>query len=452
MTMRTIKLYTSLLESAGLNVAEDGGITFNRAGDKPIVVVIDDKPVVVPVASRLRQGEFLSTIPFHPLSENIIRGESPVLKRLRSIIVLRTTEVFQRLALGMVSLAADTEYHGKHMSVPELKALQVITNADNKSVADLAKIADNTTIAGDHRLVRMYFKRGGEWDGDKYSRVCVVSFPLMEAAQTDTKEIFGVKLRVSDKKQLAALFEYILPNSLEADEYSHGSNSKAAPYFDALLRSYLKIAKRLNTLTLLLSKHLDDSESMLIDTSWEDYLEDLPQLALEIPPLEGNEGEMGPDEKRSLAAKGPTGPTPRYNPSHLASGLNADVGSVTPQYAPAPGLAPAMPTTISVPTLPAAPMQPAYPVNVAPSSNGKLSWSEARQFTQPQAPAAPAYQPHAYQQPAYQPPAAYPGAGTYPPTGQQPYGQYPPGNHYQPAYSQQSHYQPAPQRRVPGYA
>jgi len=359
------KLYIPLAKSVDLPPDEDGTLRYHLDEKNSVVVKVDEKPLVMPLPARLRGTGLNGVVAFHPLSENIIRGESPVLRKLRTAIINKVTNSVSILALSMVEIAADVDTQQK-LKASESDFLRTLPNADPKLVNAFAKIVDNITAEGNNRLVRVFFKRGGMWKGKKYSRVAVVSFPIIEAAHAEGKEIFGVKLRVADKTQIQALLDFILPNSGEEEEtYNYGSSSKAAPYFDALLGAYLNIANAINKHAELLKNHLESYDDIVIDTSWADELKNLDKLALEIPPLAGNDGDVGLEEQHQVdvatAASTASDMEPVERPTvnlgmKFADALNGDVGKVTS--------GPAMPTV--TPTTVAPVHHVSQPTTVAP--------------------------------------------------------------------------------------
>lgn len=437
------KLYVPLVTSVDLPPDEDGTLRFHLDEKNSRVVKVDDLPLVVPIPERLRGTGLNGVVAFHPLSENIIRGESPVLRKLRTAVINKITNSLSLLMLSMVEIAADVDYQQK-LKASESEFLRALPTADAKLANALGKIIDNIEAEGNNRLVRIFFKRGGMWKGEKYARVAVVSFPLVEAAHDDSKELFGVKLRVADKTQIQALLEYLLPNSLEpSDTYDYGSSSKSAPYFDSLIGAYVNLANAINKHAKKLKKHLEVYDSIYIDTSWADEMANIDKLALEIPPLPFNEGDVGIEEKHKqevanaaeTVAETHTAGRPAVNlASKFATALEQDVVPATQPMAPSvPNVAPAAPQGYGAPqtAAPQAPQvqsgyrSPAAPPQSVPNG-GTLKWNEVQAANVPQqqqgygqppqqgygyAPQQRGYeQPRGYGQPQQ---AGYPGSSTY---------------------------------------
>ena len=75
------------------------------------------------------------------------------------------------------------------------------------------------------------------------------------------------------------------------ETYSAGSHSLIAPYFDALMRAYVKVATQLNAIVKTHRKELADHKALLIDVDWAEALDNLGDYRDLIPPLPGNEGD-----------------------------------------------------------------------------------------------------------------------------------------------------------------
>lgn len=289
--MEIRQLYKSILSSLQMQADENGMITLQVGGEK-FPATCNDKRLVLPTQEVLRTADWNKVIAFHPLSENILRGESAVLKKLRGLVVFRVCEVITCLMTELTEIAADKDNH-KKLSPTQSEFLSLMPKADAKTVKAFDKIFSVASQEGDHRVCSIYLKRGGHWKGNKYSRLAVTSFPITEDFDSDESEIFGQKLRKADKDAFKALFLYLLPNadSTDLEEYSHGSNSMTAPYFHALMKAYIRMAKQLNKITYKFRKHLDNPDELLIDVEWEEALEDLSIYKDLIPSLSGNEGE-----------------------------------------------------------------------------------------------------------------------------------------------------------------
>lgn len=290
--------YTSVLKSVNFVPDENNLVSYIIGGTK-VPVQVSGKRLVLAVRSVLENPDWANTIAFHPMSEAIIRGESPVLRKLKIAIQSRITTVTTCLVTELMGIAVDLDYH-KKLSPTQSEFLDLVPNVKIKEgkekdgpLAKLEKLFDVVSVDGEHRMLSLYLKRGGEWKGKKYQRVCVVDFPLVQELKAEGTYACGVNLgSLKNKKAILALFNYVLPDA-EGENYSYGSNSMAAPNLHALLTSFAKIATKLNKVTKLFHKHLDNPAELHIELGFEKQLADLAQWRDVIPSLQGNEGDVG---------------------------------------------------------------------------------------------------------------------------------------------------------------
>lgn len=289
--------YNNVLHSVSLNTNEEGLISMSILGDNTPVVVTD-KRLVLPTEPILRNGNWVNHIAFHPMSENIYRGESAVLKKLRNLVNLRLISVIHSLITQLTDIAIDTDSHSK-LSPKQSGLLSILPKVDNTTRDTFSKILDQTSPITDRRVANIYLKRGGKLKGKDFSRIGVVSFPITEEFDNEDKSIYGVKLRVKDFKSFQDLFDYLVPEAGDLETYSYGSNSAVAPYFHALMKAFINVAKQLNKTTKLFKKFLDDADELMIDVDWEEEIDNLSFYRDLIPSLEGNDGELSMDEKKA---------------------------------------------------------------------------------------------------------------------------------------------------------
>lgn len=394
--MKLLDQYIKIANAVNCTMSEQDPIWRYDLGGTLSPVTVSDAMLVMPYPALLEKGDFTNAIAFHPLSENIVRGESPVIRRLRRLINLRVTTAVMTLLNTMVTIASTPKLQ-EMMDVEDTKFLDVLKDADEKTVSLLASISRKLDDDGDNRIIRTYLKRGGTFKGKKYSRVAVVSFPIMAAANTDDGKIFGVKMSKAQKRTILAGLEYILPGCSEEKDnpYSYGSDSSVAPFFDSLMNSFLLIAKAINKVAKPLQKYVSDLDDVIIPIDWKGMLKELDKLSLEIPPLSGNEGVAGLDEEAATVAARVA--IDAVNPGKTASrALNDDVGAerITTLPAKTTTVAPVRPASTAVaPTRPTEPARPTHQSGTAP------------------------VRPTGYSQPQYEPQAA-PEDGVVRPSGQ----------------------------------
>lgn len=290
-----MEFYTKVLHSLSLQV-DDAGLISMELGGMKVPSTIEDKRMVIPTREVLRESDWDNFVGFHPLSENVCRGESKVLKKLKALVNFRLTSTMSMLIAELIELAANHDMHCK-LTPKQSELLTVITKADARSIADFKKIIDSVSPSGENRIVSIYLKRGGKIGEESFSRAAITTFPVAEEFDNDERDIFGVKLRVKDFTSFKNLFNYMVPDYEIRDFYSYGSRSLEAPYFDALMNAYIKVAKALNKVTKAFKKFLDNPDELMIDLSWESQMKDLSFYKDLVPTLKHNDGEIGVEEK-----------------------------------------------------------------------------------------------------------------------------------------------------------
>lgn len=371
--MNIIELYESILKSVNFVVDENHLVSY-VIGNNKVPVQVSGKRLVLPVHDVLANPDWNATIAFHPLSEAIIRGESPVFRKLKIACLSRLTTVATCLVTELMGIAVDHDYH-KKLSPTQSEFLDLIPNVKEETLTKLEKLLDVVSIDGDHRFVNMYIKRGGEFKGKKHQRVCVVDFPLVQELKSEGTYVCGVNLgSLKNKKAITALVNYVLPDA-EGETYSFGSNSLAAPNLHALLTSFAKIAAKLNKVTNLFKKHLDNPTELHIELGFEKHIGDLAQYRDLIPSLTGNEGDVG--EGVETASK--PHQHPQVDTSKFAQAVvdRESAAKPTPVQTAPTGFIPPWETNPHAPNVTQAGFTPAgpTPAPVATSGSG-LKWND----------------------------------------------------------------------------
>lgn len=291
--MRLLKLYKSILESLDVRADNVGLLTHTRPDGQveQINVSIDgqSKRLAMPNPELLRKGMPDELVAFHPLSEISNRGESEVLRKLKLLVNLRLTTVLTMMLDDLAELAADKERR-KALPPKLLTLLEAMPHADQKLVDNITHLIGAALSGGKNRLISIYLSRGGKYMGEKHARVATVSFPILAELDDPDRKVYGVQLRAKDIPQIKALFDWILPNSDQVGTYNACSDSMDAPYFEALMRAYVKVARQLNSIQRIASKYLSESQLMKTDVDWITELDEMEQMRHEIPPLDGNKG------------------------------------------------------------------------------------------------------------------------------------------------------------------
>jgi hypothetical protein len=414
-TPNLIELYKWLMQTANLVVTSDNLVS-GKLMNQTMPVLIKGKRLALPTPEHLANPDKTQIVLFHPLAESITRGESEVLEKFRSLLMVRLNLVAAELMLQLISIAISTDLHAQ-LAPDQSEFLSKVKNADDKTYDLFKKVlaampADQTA----RRIITIFLKKTGSVGGKRHKRVGVVTFPLYQELKKDGSDIYGIKCRVKDKETLIALMEFMFPQIDVDGSYHRGSDSDVAPNLDALMQASLAVIAPLNDLASTFENQLGDetnpASDLVINCEWERTFDNLGVMLSEIrkvPMQAGNEGASG---------------EPPVATQPASTALPTSYPQPTPPAAPAP-VVHAAPAPVTAPAPVAAPSAPAAPGNRQPL-DGFLAQREAERTMQQQHQQAwmaathrqqPPVQPH--QQPPYQQPTVtngyYPSAPVQPP-------------------------------------
>lgn len=283
---KLLEVYTHVCEAIGLEVDKDGLISRRAVEDTPSrPVTIEGKRLTLPNDYYLTAENVDGLIPFHPLSENIARGQSPVLKFLVKQCRANLTYKIVTLATQLVTIATHKEYQNRMPSVWD-DFFRKVPQTDDKTEANFTKMM-NEVLNLSSGVLSLFLKNGGKIDDIEYLRMCIVNFKLIPEIESRTP--YGVTIRKKDADVFLEIFRYVLQDIEVENAYTVGVNTDTAPYFTALMKAYGNIATALNEKIVMLA-HLDDTANEKIPTNYLKEMDALSGLRKAIPPLPGNEG------------------------------------------------------------------------------------------------------------------------------------------------------------------
>lgn len=304
---RLLELYTQILATVDIKPMDELGRLSYVSPDDPsdkTPAAVKGKRLVLPTREALHAPDFWeSHVAFHPLSENFLNGESPVLQKLKAMINLKLGAVTAELMSWLVIYAVDTERQNSGtVSAGASKYLKLVPNIKQVTAERFADVIKKSQGSNDKRFVNLYLKRGGDILDSRYQWVCTATFPFRIDLEGEDPKVFGVKISKKDQESFKALFDYILPDNSDVATYSAGSKIKSACKFDATLRAFANIAERLNEVIHLHKKIIPTYKELKIDVDWITSLQELDKLAEVVPPLPLNEGEGMRDRRTEGAA------------------------------------------------------------------------------------------------------------------------------------------------------
>lgn len=294
MSKRLLSLYENLLKAANLVVDEEGYVSNIIGVDKTSPEIINGKRLVLPTPEMLKKPSWSELIAFHPLHENILKGESEVLESFRNTICSRFSYTSCVLVLEMLRICASPTQH-KLLSPDQQILLSNVGEVDMKTIdafqSILMAIGARSNREG---IAYIFLKRRATIGGKLFDRGGIVTFPFWKALiETTDKEIFGVKVREKDVNAIRGAFKFLFPDLDQENSYSRGSNSKIAPFTDALMQSSAAISMRINDVIDSYKDFISNADSLRINSDWVDEFLNLEAYERDIrmiPALPGNEG------------------------------------------------------------------------------------------------------------------------------------------------------------------
>lgn len=308
---KLIVFYKKTLEGIGLEVNDEGLISRKAIAEIPSrPVTVEGKRLCLPTENYLTAPSVEGLIAFHPLSENIARGQSPVLKYLVKHIRAKLTCEIASLMTQLIKIACNKDYQSRLPSVWD-DFFRSVAAVDDKTEKNFNRMM-NEVLERQTGILSIFLKNGGKLNGADYIRVCHVNFKIIE--EIKSRAPYGVSIRVKDVEVFLQILRYILPDIEEENAYSVGVNCDTAPYFTALMKCYGNIATKLNE-TILLLKAIDEEENEKISTTFIKDLDGLGSLRKIVPPLPGNEGQVvkGAEEEEEVAEKAEETSTPPWD-------------------------------------------------------------------------------------------------------------------------------------------
>lgn len=335
-----LDFYGAVLRSASLEVEDNGCVNVSLPGQEG-PKLIDGQRLVIPTKEQLSNPNWDDRIAFHPVEENILRGESKTIETLRRAFNTRINLSICTLLYELMTLAASKADQAK-LSPDQIQILTLVPEATEKDTDFLKALFKKMAFDNPAQSpVSLYIKRGGRTGDKGWRRLGVASFPLFQELTNGEPKVFGVKppsTKVRDN--VTKLLNYILPNQNAPESYSRGSDDETAPYFDALLKLFVALSEPINDACHAFATAITDTDGILLEADWIDAAADLTQFKRLIPSLKGNQGNAAEDqEPEANAAPAPApaqqqaqrpAPAPAPAPAH-----NWVPGGVPPG-APAP--------------------------------------------------------------------------------------------------------------------
>jgi hypothetical protein len=324
--MDLIDVYKSLLSTAGMSADADGFISIQLAGAERKAFLVKGKRLVLPTDTQLRNPDFSNRVVFHPLSESILRGESEVVTAFREALVTRLNFIIGYVAINLLDLAVSTATHSK-LGPEQANFLMKVKDTDEKTLSALQKITEAMMIGDNSKaFVHLRVQKNGTVGSTKHRRVGIIYFPFYEEvrktpAPKEPNDVYGVKLRKSDRETFKSLMEYMISGIEKENSWMFPSDSEIAPTMDALMKSLITVGDSVNTIVDEFKDYIEGSSDLYFSGDWEESFADLNKLHTQIrmiPMQPGNEGRVPPDGSNVISVNTALTPTVASQPSPIA--------------------------------------------------------------------------------------------------------------------------------------
>ncbi len=292
MATSPIQMYVGFLKDVGAEIAADNTVSFIMPDGDLAPITIEHRRLVVPTPEMLKTIDSAKHVAFHPMSEMITRGESPVQAKLRNMINIKTQFVISSLMIELATLAI-SDSKDKTSRSEYFPLFEALKDASKKTVDAITNLVRKFEPQGlENRLINFSSKRNGAIAGKKYRRVTTVTFPIMNefTAASPADSIYGVKMSKKDKQVIFNLLKFIIPKIDQVDAYSDSSDSLQAPMFISLARAYGNVMRDITDIAWKFKDAISNVDYCIATFDYVPLLDKVSEYEGFIPPLEGNEG------------------------------------------------------------------------------------------------------------------------------------------------------------------
>lgn len=305
--------YRLLLASIDV-VPQSDDLLVQDIDDMKTQVMVEGKPLALPT-DKIVNNYSDSMVVFHPLCENLLLGESPVLQELRDLIMESVNNLIIQTIDSILMIAIDDNF--EDLTPNQVEFMRCTAGADATTLKNWRSVARRIDARSSaNRIVTIFLKRGSLYKGSKCKRVANVNFNLYNKLSENTVTLLGAKVRKSDLKVFRAIFEAIFKHIEDDDEsYSAGTDSLIAPYFTVLVESYYKVLKDINSVTWLLRKPMEkvSGRKLHVNDDFMSHLDNLQQYRDVLPVMPLNDGDRNTkreEEERHNSGQSNTTPMP----------------------------------------------------------------------------------------------------------------------------------------------
>jgi hypothetical protein len=292
--MNCIEFYTSLIQTLGLDTSE-ADVLVKPNGE---ALEIEEKPVVLPSKMYLNKNEWDDVVPFHPLCEDALHGQSPVFKAIYNVAVRTLIMRYSALIKDIIAVGNDKDLQSKISNPDMMEILKAYPDIKPGVSTTWSKIYKK--LAEDKRpMLGLFIKNNQTIDGDFYQRVGRVYVPILEEDEENIDDkILGVE--VKPKKAVKGIRNIVHKVMGDLNEMTIKSNDRT-PTCKVLLEFLYAAFSRYNELVEGFGEAIS-SEPVTLD--WYDEIDNIDRFGKLIPKLPYNNGiSLSKEEKQNAGVE-----------------------------------------------------------------------------------------------------------------------------------------------------
>ena len=297
------KLYSVMLKSWGVKIHEDGrlGVVYNGE-ETPIKV--EGIPLYLPL-SEILDGNTMDKTFFHPACENMLSKETEVFKIIRKLTGLALLSKFRECPRVLFDVAnAKMKKSWQQNTLDMLEGFkgvrQPLREEFNKVLGYMNVVLEDDGV--DNRFIHLKVTKGGgnsKITGGKVYYKAKPSFPFYNecvkklartegSADNQLVDVNNFSVSRRALKLLVNAFQAIIPAVMSPDDYEFEAYNPTAARLSAYLSCYAEIAEQMNRLQNLFRVEFDKQGIYPINVSWLEQLEELPDIARQVPVMDYN--------------------------------------------------------------------------------------------------------------------------------------------------------------------
>lgn len=263
--MKLLDFYTSMVESVGFTVSEEGGIIsgngVNIENDFQIPIML---PTKENLDSILSQDGKVQKIMFNPLIEDVFTKKNSNISLEKCITFSNMKLIYSLSNIGLLLISAidDTDSNFKLNDFYEKVALVMKKLTNVKKLVDdnteniWSEVITNSIMDAEYKAIMISQVKRGKIGKESYNYVTSIHSPLLDyilEKETDNEkitELLGVKVRPKDVGIIKSILTFMLNGIMEEDgsKLSIGSNSEYAA-LESYLTLYITIVEYFNEIT-----------------------------------------------------------------------------------------------------------------------------------------------------------------------------------------------------------